>query len=268
MKERVDIILVKKGFVESREKAQELIISGKVKVDGKVVLRPSEKVMPNADIEILENINYVSRGYLKIKFAFQRLNISVKDKVCADIGCSTGGFTQFLLESGAKKVFAVDIGMGVLHQKLRSDPRVVLYEGKDAKEIKEDFFPEKVDFAACDVSFTSSIPILRALYFIPEILLLCKPNFEVPRKYLKDGVLKDRNLIFLAVKKVILQVSDLFSVKGICPSFPPGTSGNMELFILFSRTQNKQEISFQDQERIDQLIKNSIEELSTMIEKS
>jgi 23S rRNA (cytidine1920-2'-O)/16S rRNA (cytidine1409-2'-O)-methyltransferase len=98
MKERVDIILVKRGFVESREKAQELILSGKVKVDGKVVLRPSEKVLPNADIEILENINYVSRGYLKIKFAFQRLNISVKDKVCADIGCSTGGFTQFLLE--------------------------------------------------------------------------------------------------------------------------------------------------------------------------
>jgi len=158
----VDIILVKKGFVESREKAQELIISGKVKVDGKVVLRPSEKVMPNADIEILENINYVSRGYLKIKFAFQRLNISVKDKVCADIGCSTGGFTQFLLESGAKKVFAVDIGVGVLHQKLRSDPRVILYEGKDAKEIKEDFFPEKVDFAACDVSFTSSIPIFAS----------------------------------------------------------------------------------------------------------
>ncbi len=94
--------------------------------------------------------------------------------------------------------------------------------------------------------------------------MLCKPNFEVPRKYLKDGVLKDRNLIFLAVKKVILQVSDLFSVKGICPSFPPGTSGNMEIFILFSRNQDN---SFQDQEKIDKLLKNSIEELSSMIEK-
>jgi 23S rRNA (cytidine1920-2'-O)/16S rRNA (cytidine1409-2'-O)-methyltransferase len=265
MKERADILLVKKGLVDSREKAQNLIISGKVKIGGKTVLKPSEKFDDSAEIEISENINYVSRGYLKIKFAFDRLKISVKDKICADIGCSTGGFTQFLLESGAKKVFAVDIGVGVLHPKLRNDPRVVLYEGKDAKEITEDFFPEKIDFATCDVSFTSSIPVIRALKFVPEILVLCKPNFEVPRKYLKGGVLKDENMIYLAVKKVIMQVSDIFHIRGICPSFPPGSSGNFEIFLLFSHSKNDKENNNQENNNIDELIKRAIKELKATV---
>lgn len=175
----------------------------------------------------------VSRGYLKIKFAHLKLGFELKGKVCVDIGCSTGGFTEFLLENGARKVYAVDIGTNVLHPTLRN--RVILFEGVDAKELKEDMFDEKPEFATVDVSFSSSVPILRAISFVKEVLLLCKPNFEVPRRYLKKGVLRDRKLIRLAIKKVILNTSDIFGVRGITHSEPLGSDGNPEFFIWFDR---------------------------------
>ncbi|GBD03439.1 16S/23S rRNA (cytidine-2'-O)-methyltransferase TlyA [bacterium HR19] len=264
MKERIDVLLVKKGIVESREKAKELIISGKVKVNGSYVLKPSQMVEENSVIELEENIDYVSRGFLKIKGAFERLNLSVEGKVCADIGSSTGGFTQFLLSAGAKKVYAIDIGKGLLADKLRRDLRVVIMEGVDAKYIREEDFDEKIDFASCDVSFTSSIPILRNIKFIPDVLLLCKPNFEVPRKFLKDGILKDKKLISLAIKKVISQVEDIFWVQDITFSFPLGSSGNMEFFILFKKKELcKRKL---DEREIDEKVQKSILDLERLIQ--
>lgn len=231
-RKRIDVLLVEKGFCESREKAKELIISGKVRVGEEVVIKPSHKVPQNSQIFVEDKILYVSRGYLKIKGAFEKLNLSVDGIICADIGCSTGGFTQFLLEMGAKKVYSIDVGKGVLHQRLRENPKVVVMEGVDAKNIKISDFDEVPEFGTLDVSFTSSIPVLRNLSFIPLILLLCKPNFEVPRKYLKKGVLKDPEIAKLALKKVVLQTSDLYDVLNVVPSRIRGTSGNAEFFIL------------------------------------
>lgn len=175
----------------------------------------------------------VSRGYLKIRSAYEKIKFDVKGKVCADIGCSTGGFTEFLLEMGAKKVYSIDIGKKVLHPSLRD--KVILMEGIDAKKISKEMFDEIPEFATIDVSFSSSIPIIRNLNFIKELLVLCKPNFEVPRKYLKKGVLKDQNIAKLALKKVILNVSDIFGVKGITYSNIPGNDGNIEFFIYFQK---------------------------------
>ncbi len=175
----------------------------------------------------------VSRGYLKILSAYEKLKFDPNGKICADIGCSTGGFTEFLLEKGAKKVYCIDIGKNVIHPSLRN--KVILMEGVDAKKITKDIFDEIPEFATIDVSFSSSIPIVRNLGFIKEILVLCKPNFEVPRKYLKKGVLKDPNIAKLALKKVIMNVSDMFGVKGITYSNIPGADGNIEFFIWFQK---------------------------------
>ncbi len=229
---RADVLIVRRGFCESREKAQELISSGVVKINGITVTKASLKFPEDADIQIDKMIGYVSRGYLKIKWAYEKLGFSCEGKVCADIGASTGGFTQFLIEMGAKKVYSIDVGKGLLHQSLVENPKVVVMEGVDAKNLSPDMFAEKVEFATVDVSFSSSIPIVRAIKFIPEVLLLCKPNFEVPRRYLKKGILKDKDIIFLAIKKVISNIEDIFWVDKITFSNPPGSSGNVEFFLL------------------------------------
>ncbi len=266
-KVRADLLLVEKSVCESREKAKELIISGKVRVGGKVVSKPSQKFPEDTEFDLDGEINYVSRGYLKIKGAFERFGLCVEGKVCADIGCSTGGFTQFLLDMGAKRVYAVDIGKGVLHPSLRENPKVVVMEGMDAKKLKPSYFEELPEFASVDVSFTSSIPVLRNISFIGEILLLCKPNFEVPRKYLKKGVLKNPDVIKLALKKVIYQISDIYDVFGIAPSPIRGSSGNSEFFMLLgakgmkgSFQQGKTFLERKPEEELEKIIDEVVEE--------
>lgn len=260
-KVRADLLLVEKGICESREKAKELIISRRVRARGSVVLKPSQKFPEDTEFDVDGEISYVSRGYLKIKGAFEIFGLCVEDKVCADIGCSTGGFTQFLLDMGAKKVYAVDVGKGVLHPKLRENPRVVVMEGVDAKKLRPSCFAELPEFASVDVSFTSSVPVLRNIKFIDEILLLCKPNFEVPRKYLKKGVLKNPEVIKLALKKVIHQTSDIYDVFGVAPSPIRGTSGNFEFFLLLG-VKEKKEVSRDRRpvDEIDKIIDEVVEE--------
>lgn len=198
----------------------------------------------------------VSRGYIKIQFAHQKLGFNPRGKVCVDIGCSTGGFTEFLLEKGAKKIYCVDIGKNLLHASLRD--KVVVMEGVDAKNITKDMFDETPEFATVDVSFTSSIPILRAISFIKEVVLLCKPNFEVPRRYLEKGVLKNRNIAKLAIKKVILNVSDIFVVRGLTFSSILGAEGNIEFFIWFDK----------DSSAVDDLIiERTVEEAFEILQK-
>lgn len=199
----------------------------------------------------------VSRGYIKIQSAYQKLGFNPQGKVCVDIGCSTGGFTEFLLEKGAKKVYCVDIGRNLLHPSLRH--KVVLMEGVDAKNITKDIFDEIPEFATVDVSFTSSVPVLRAISFIKEVVLLCKPNFEVPRKYLEEGILKDKNVAKLAIKKVILNVSDIFGLRGLTFSSILGTEGNIEFFIWF----DKDERSVVD----DLIIERTVEEAFEVLQK-
>jgi Predicted rRNA methylase len=192
---RLDQYLVEKGLAPTREKAQALIMSGLVLVDGKVVDKPGQRVKENARVEIKEPFRYVSRGGYKLEHALERLGLSVEGFTVLDVGSSTGGFTDCLLQRGAKKVYAVDVGKGQMDQKLRQDPRVVLYEETDARELTEKHIPEKVDLITMDVSFISSKKLLPVVVkFLKEegfLLVLVKPQFELPPKFVKKGVVKD-----------------------------------------------------------------------------
>lgn len=240
-KVRADKWLVERGLVESREKAQALILSGKVyySIDQKnlhLVKKPSDTIPENAQIFIEEELPYVSRGGLKLEGALKIFEIDPTDWVCLDIGASTGGFTHCLLLYGARKVYALDVGKGQLHYKLREDPRVILMEGINARYLTPDMFPEKFDLITVDVSFISLRKILPVLPPLLKdkglILALIKPQFELSPKEVKKGVVRDRNL----QNKVILEIWDFVKEIGLLPlgvveSPIPGTKGNREFFI-------------------------------------
>jgi len=233
---RLDQYLVEKGLAPTREKAQALIMSGLVLVDGKTVDKPGQRVKENAKVEIKEPFRYVSRGGYKLEHALERLGLSVEGFTVLDVGSSTGGFTDCLLQRGAKKVYAVDVGKAQMDQKLRRDPRVVLYEETDARELTEKHIPEKVDLITMDVSFISSKKILPVVVkFLKKegfLLVLVKPQFELPPKFAKKGVVKDDEKKAEAVLGVANFLKDLgFSVLRVIKAKPRGTKGNEEFFL-------------------------------------
>ena len=186
-KMRLDVFLVEKGFQESRQKAQGTIMSGLVFVNGKRVDKPGAPVPADAAIEIRgSTLPYVSRGGLKLEKAMQVFPISLDDAVCADIGASTGGFTDCMLQNGAQKVYAVDVGYGQLAWKLREDPRVVCLERTNARYLSREQIPQELDFASVDVSFISLKLILPPLYELLKesgcAVCLVKPQFEAGRE--------------------------------------------------------------------------------------
>ena len=180
---RLDRYLVERGLVESREKAKRLIQEGKVRVGGKVVQKPAHPVPEGAAVELLAEERYVGRGAYKLLGALEAFPVEPRGKVAADLGASTGGFTQVLLERGVRRVYAVDVGKGQLHPRLREDPRVVALEEEDARTL---VLPEPVDLVVMDVSFISStllLPkVLELLKPQGEALILVKPQFELPRR--------------------------------------------------------------------------------------
>ena len=237
MKIRLDQLLVLKGIAESREKAKVLIMAGNVIVDGKVLDKPGKLVDINSDIKLKEGLKYVSRGGLKLETALNCFKLNVENFICLDIGSSTGGFVDCLLKFGAKKVYAVDVGKNQLHEKLRKDERVIYYEEKDARDLTENEILEKVDLITIDVSFISLTKIIPSVIkFLKEngyLLVLVKPQFELERKYVKNGVVRDENLRMLAVEKIKNFLKNLnFEIIGVCKSYPPGPKGNEEFFIL------------------------------------
>ena len=185
MKQRLDRLLVERGLAESREKAQALIMAGEVMVDGQRAIKPGHAIDVSSRIEVTGKAPYVSRGGVKLAAALDRFAIHVAGLVAMDVGASTGGFTDCLLQRGAARVHAVDVGTGQLDWKLRSDPRVVVHEGINARYLRLEDIGESVDFAACDVSFISVTLILPAIGAIlrPEgrMVILVKPQFEVGR---------------------------------------------------------------------------------------
>lgn len=194
---RLDIYMTEKGLAASREKAKRLIIGGKVAVNGGICLKPARSVGDGDDISVTENFRYVGRGALKLVKAFEVFDIDVRGKVCADIGASTGGFTQVLLERGAELVYAVDVGHGQLARELADDPRVVNCEGVNIRYTSPDRFGGKVGFICCDLSFISLrqtlFPMASVLAEGGDLAALIKPQFEAGRGALgKNGVLKDR----------------------------------------------------------------------------
>jgi len=239
---RIDKLLVKKGLCESREKAQALILAGKVSIktpsgEFKKVFKPGTQVEENVELKIEEDIPYVSRGGLKLEGALKVFAIDPSGKVCLDIGASTGGFTHCLLLHGAKKVYALDVGKGQLHYKLRQDPRVINMEKINARYLKPEMFEELFDLITIDVSFISLTKILPPLKPLlkkeGKILALIKPQFELSPAEVKKGIVKDS----LLHKKAVDKIWD-FSVKlnyrplGVAESPIQGAKGNKEFFIL------------------------------------
>src|SRR5271157_5861251 len=162
MKTRLDRLLVERGLAESREKAQALIMAGEVLIDGQKASKPGQLVADDSALKVLAPPRYVSRGGFKLAAALEHFAIDVAGKTCLDIGSSTGGFTDVLLESGASRVHAVDVGAGQLAWRLRTDPRVAIHEGINARELTLQQIGERADFLACDVSFISVTLILPA----------------------------------------------------------------------------------------------------------
>jgi len=237
---RLDQYLVEKGLAPTREKAQALIMSGLVLVDGKTADKPGQRIKENAKVEIKEPFRYVSRGGYKLEHALEKLGLSVEGFTVLDVGSSTGGFTDCLLQKGAKRVYAVDVGRAQMDQKLRQDPRVVLYEETDARELTEEHIPEKVDLITMDVSFISSKKILPVVVkFLKEggfLLVLVKPQFELPPKFAKKGVVKDDEKKAQAVLDVANFLKDPgFSVLRVIKAKPRGTKGNEEFFLFAKR---------------------------------
>ncbi|WP_243094588.1 TlyA family RNA methyltransferase [Thermus thalpophilus] len=233
---RLDRYLVERGLAESREKAKALIAEGKVRVEGKVVQRPAYPVPEGAQVEVLEEARYVSRGAYKLLGALEAFPLNVAGKVAADLGASTGGFTQVLLERGAKRVYAVDVGKGQLHPTLRQDPRVVSLEEQDARTLH---LPEAVDLVVMDVSFISSTLLLPKVWdFLRpfgEALVLVKPQFELwPGAH--KGVVRNPALRQRALSRVRQRAAELgFQVLGERESPLPGKEGNREVWLWLRR---------------------------------
>ncbi|WP_038056663.1 TlyA family RNA methyltransferase [Thermodesulfobacterium hydrogeniphilum] len=239
---RIDKLLVKKGLCESREKAQALILAGKVWISAdsknfQRIEKPGTSVPENVEIKIEEKIPYVSRGGIKLEGALKAFDLNVKNLICLDIGASTGGFTHCLLLNGAKKVYAVDVGKGQLHYSLRIDPRVIVMEKVNARYLTPDMFPEKFDLITIDVSFISLKKILPVLTHLlkpkGQILALIKPQFEVGPKFVKKGVVKDSKLHKKVVNEIWEFAENLgLKALGVVESPILGPKGNREFFIL------------------------------------
>jgi 23S rRNA (cytidine1920-2'-O)/16S rRNA (cytidine1409-2'-O)-methyltransferase len=236
MKKRLDLLIVERGLAESRTKAQALIMAGQVSVDGKAADKAGLLIEESSDIEVEELYPYVSRGASKLEKAFYGFNLDFKDKVIMDIGSSTGGFTDFVLQNGAKKVFAVDVGRGQLAQKIREDSRVVVMEKTDFRNITD--LSEKIDYFLCDVSFISIRHILPHILTLQnkevEVIALVKPQFEAGVKYVTQGkgVIKSeqkRQEIVEAIKEFAQDLG--YKVAGLAESPITGAKGNIEYLI-------------------------------------
>jgi len=241
-KERVDVLVVERGLAESRTKAQALILAGQVVVDDQRVDKPGSLVPVEAELRLKgEVLPYVSRGGLKLKAAMDRFGLDVSGRVCADIGASTGGFTDCLLQHGATRVHAIDVGYGQLHEKLRKDPRVRSRERVNARYLTDEDLPEKVGAVVIDVSFISLTQVLPSVLTFLEpgglLVALVKPQFEVgPERVGKGGVVRDAAARQDAIDTVTAFVREQgLTVRGLMDSPVPGPAGNVEALLVADR---------------------------------
>jgi 23S rRNA (cytidine1920-2'-O)/16S rRNA (cytidine1409-2'-O)-methyltransferase len=236
-KKRIDVLMVELGLAESRNRAQRLVMAGHVRVNGEMVHKSSTQVAEDANIEVQARPKYVSRGGKKLDAAIEAFNVDVMGKVCADVGASTGGFTDCLLQNGAARVYAIDVGYGILHWKLRNDPRVVVMERTNARYL--DGLPEKMDLITIDASFISLGLILPAVkgWFWGEsgqTIALIKPQFEAGRKAaaVHAGVIKDDAVHEQVLYETLATAMDLgFMPFGLIASPITGPKGNVEFLV-------------------------------------
>ncbi len=236
-RKRADVLLVERGFFESRAQAQAAIRAGLVSAAGACVRKASDMLAPDSPLIADAPHPYVSRGGMKLAAALDAFGIDPKGRICLDLGASTGGFSDALLQRGALRVYAVDVGRGQLHARIARDPRVVAMEATDARELDKSRVPEPVDLVVTDVSFISARlvipPILPLLAPGALIVLLIKPQFEAGRAALgKGGIVKDEN-VHQAVCDDIARMlrGNGFAILGLIPSPIAGGEGNREFLI-------------------------------------
>jgi len=241
VKDRLDRVIVDRSLADSREKAQALIMAGEVLVDGQKASKAGQLVTSEARIEVTAKQRYVGRGGLKLEGALRHFGIDVTGLVAADFGSSTGGFTDCLLQAGAARVHAIDVGMGQLDWRLRNDPRVVVHEGVNARYIELTDLGEPVDLAVCDVSFISATLILPAMVRVLKngpgtgIVVLVKPQFEVGKGEVgKGGIVRDPARHKAACAKVRACAEELGFETQIMESPITGAEGNKE-FLLYGQ---------------------------------
>ncbi|HEX2697726.1 MAG TPA: TlyA family RNA methyltransferase [Anaerolineales bacterium] len=241
---RLDVLLVERGLAESRAKAQALIMAGQVRVDGQTTLKAAALLDTSAALAVDSGPRFVSRGGEKLEAALDAFDVDVTGLVCADVGASTGGFTDCLLQRGAAKVYAIDVGKGILHWKLRNDPRVIVMEETNARVVES--LPEQASLVTIDASFISLkilLPVIRKWFPSPnvrgdgseeQIIALIKPQFEAGKKDVSrgDGVIRDSAIH----KQVLLDVlafaqAEGFGVQGLIKSPLLGPKGNTEFLV-------------------------------------
>jgi 23S rRNA (cytidine1920-2'-O)/16S rRNA (cytidine1409-2'-O)-methyltransferase len=234
---RLDVWLADHGLAESREKAQALVMAGRVKLNGERAAKPGTRVKEGAAVSVDPGPAHVGRGAMKLEGALDAFVIDVRGRVAVDVGASTGGFTETLLARGATRVYAVDVGRGQLHERLRTDPRVVVCDRTNARELSGETVPEPCGTASVDVSFISTRLILPALLTVvapdADVVVLVKPQFEVGRQQVgRGGLVRDPALHRQALGDVATAAQATgYGVRGACASPITGAEGNREFFL-------------------------------------
>lgn len=270
MKERLDVLLTERGFFDSREKAKAVIMAGEVFVNGQREDKAGSKFDREAEIEVKGKVlKYVSRGGLKLEKAVEVYGLDLMDKTCIDIGSSTGGFTDCMLQNGAAKVYAIDVGTNQLAWKLREDKRVVSMEKTNIRYVTEEDIPEKADFASVDVSFISLTKVLPVAVNLlkDEAYMVCliKPQFEAGREKVgKKGVVRDFAVHKEVIELVINFAIDLnFFIKGLTFSPVKGPEGNIE-YLLYMQKRNEK-MSGAETDKIIKDIEKVVDEAKTTL---
>ena len=249
-KKRLDVLLVEKGLAESREKAKAIIMSGIVYVDGEKEDKAGSNFPINAEIEVRgKTLKYVSRGGLKLEKAMEVFPVKLQNKVCMDVGASTGGFTDCMLMNGARKVYSVDVGYGQLAWKLRQDERVVCMEKTNIRYVKPEDIDDRIEFASVDVSFISLSKVLPVLMELltddGEAVCLIKPQFEAGREKVgKKGVVRDKSVHIEVIEAVTGFTKEAgFTVEGLDFSPIKGPEGNIEYLMYIRKGTPKEELT-------------------------
>ncbi len=244
MKKRLDILVTERGLAESREKAKTLIMAGQVYVDGQKADKPGDTFSDDAAVEVRgKGLPYVSRGGLKLEKAMREFGLQLQGRTCMDIGASTGGFTDCMLQNGAQRVYSVDVGYGQLAWSLRTDPRVVNLERTNARYLTREQVPEEIGFFSVDVSFISLTLILPAVRPLlaehGQAVCLIKPQFEAGREKVgKKGVVRDKAVHEEVIEKIrSFALENGFSVLGLTFSPVKGPEGNIEYLIYLERSE-------------------------------
>ncbi len=242
VKERIDVALVSRGLAPTREKAARLLLAGAVLVDGRRVDKPGVLVAPGAELKVTARQKFVSRGGDKLAHALAAFRVAPKGRVCVDVGASTGGFTHCLLENGASRVYAVDVGQGQLDASLRADGRVVVMEKTNARQLTAEAFPDPPSLATIDISFISLEKVLSPVFTVltpdGEAIALVKPQFEIGKGLVgKGGVVRDAAHHKTVVSRVARYcVLHGWHARGVAVSPLKGPKGNREFFLHLTRT--------------------------------